>query len=79
MARFRVNALAREGLPYRHRAGEAWPRGEGSFRDVLVVDTENDPPGRTVDGEFAIGQSSYRTSRVWGSSLAVPLLRRRVR
>jgi hypothetical protein len=61
MARFRVTARPFGDLTDRRRAGAAWPRGAGNFREVLVVDAESDPPGRTIGGEFAIGQSTYRT------------------
>jgi hypothetical protein len=33
-------------------------RGDGQFRDVLVVDDQADPPGRAVAGAFAIGQKT---------------------
>jgi hypothetical protein len=56
---YRVNAAAREGFIDRRRAGEAWPRGAGNHREVLVVDEAEDPPGRQVDGQFAIGQKTF--------------------
>lgn len=56
---YRVNATEREGFIDRRRAGAAWPRGAGKFREVLVVDEAEDPPGRLVDGKFAIGQDTF--------------------
>lgn len=56
---YRVTAAAREGFVDRRRAGEAWPRGAGNFREVFVVDGAEDPPGRKLeDGTFAIGQKT---------------------
>jgi hypothetical protein len=56
---FRVTAREAEGFTDYRRAGAAWPRGMGNFRDVLVVEAKDDPPGREVDGQFAIGQETF--------------------
>lgn len=57
---YRVSASAREGFVDRRRAGEAWPRGNGNFREVFVVDGPKDPIGRKLeDGRFAIGQETF--------------------
>jgi hypothetical protein len=61
---YRISARAATGaeLLHRFRAGEAWPRGAGNFREVLVVDDGDDPPGRKLeDGSFAIGQKTFGT------------------
>jgi len=58
--KYRVNAAARDGFVDRRRAGEAWPRGMGRFREVLVLDQDEDPPGRLHEGEFAIGQKTFQ-------------------
>jgi hypothetical protein len=57
--KYRVSAKDREGFVDRRRAGEAWPRGNGNFREVLVLDQDDDPPGRLHEGEFAIGQKTF--------------------
>jgi hypothetical protein len=62
VGRYRVSARPFDGLNDRRRAGEAWPRGAGNFREVLVVGDDADPPGRKLeDGRFAIGQKTFAT------------------
>lgn len=56
---FRVTAREVEGFNDYRRAGEAWPRGAGKFREVLVLDQDEDPPGRQVEGHFAIGLKTF--------------------
>ena len=58
---FRVTAAAAgsaacSSLTDRRRAGEAWPRG--AAREVVVLDQVDDPPGRQLEGAFAIGQKT---------------------
>lgn len=57
--KYRVTAREATGFKDYRRAGEAWPRGAGNYREVLVLDQEEDPPGREVDGQFAIGQQTF--------------------
>ena len=57
--KYRVNAVARDGFIDRRRAGEAWPRAAGNFREVVVLEQDDDPPGRVAEGEFAIGRKTF--------------------
>jgi regulator of replication initiation timing len=57
--RYRVNARAAEGFTDYRRAGIAWPRGAGKYREVLVVDQAADPPGQQLEGELAIGRETF--------------------
>jgi Zn-dependent M28 family amino/carboxypeptidase len=61
--RYRVNARAAEGFTDYRRAGIAWPRGAGKYREVLVVDQAADPPGQQLEGELAIGRKTFEILR----------------
>lgn len=59
-SRVLVSAATRDGFSNYRRAGEAWPRGNEG-REVLVVDSDEDPPGRSVEGVFAVGRKTLAT------------------
>lgn len=57
--KYRVTARDATGFKDYRRAGIAWPRGAGNYLEVLVVDQAEDPPGREVDGQLALGRDTF--------------------
>jgi hypothetical protein len=54
----RLSAAHAEGHLVRRRAGLSIPAGKG-FLDVWVVDSDEDPPGRQINGDLTIGRRSW--------------------